>query len=132
MFVDLEDLRFCVETGKLWDRTTKRKNLQVATLVIQTDIFSLSLSISISLPLLPLPIPLISLYHWGVSLSTKTSSFRDVGPVNQEITAEVSGHVFCHVLKLSPLNSPLKSRHFLSEVGPQSFDRLTLPVLLFI
>jgi hypothetical protein len=44
--------------------------------------------------------------------------------------APILGHVFYYIHKVSPTpNSFLKSRHFLSEMGWQTFDELTLPVL---
>jgi hypothetical protein len=66
-------------------------------------------------------------------LWTKTCSFKDVVPVNQAVTASFWTCVLsCYELSPEHLSSPLKSRHFLSEVGQQSFERLTLLVFPFI
>jgi hypothetical protein len=76
----------------------------------------------------------ISLTTEEVNLSTKTYSFRDMAPVDQRTKAKTPavGHALCHMFPIEPLKFPLKSRHFLSQRGQKSFERLTLPVLLLI
>jgi hypothetical protein len=78
--------------------------------------------------------PYLSLTSREANLSAKTYSFLAVG---HQGTWRTKASIYCGTCILShtqtePLNSPLKSGHFLSEVGWQSFERLTLRLPLHL
>jgi hypothetical protein len=56
-------------------------------------------------------------------------SFRSPG---ESSSIPILRHVFSSCNQVEPLNSPLKSKCFLSEVGQQYFERLTLPILFIL
>jgi hypothetical protein len=108
-------------------------------LVIQFLLVSLSLSLRAGRPRLTffsfqlnqaIFSPLSLSDYWEIKLLTKTYNFRDVAPGHQENQSwHLLWDVFSQLLKLKPLNSPWKGRHFLSE-EQQSFETLILPVLI--
>jgi hypothetical protein len=96
-------------------------------------------SLSLFLPILGRPrLILFTLQLNQVIFShLSLSDHRSSKPVNQDIQLQRCGTKSqhfgtCVCTQTEPLDSPLKSEHFLSEVGQQSFERLTHPVLLFI